>query len=235
MLNAMKPQTEEDRKFALKVLRETFPVAYHPPSTKPPAPVSSASTVNHSTGGSIIVASAEECAGSEVAPPIPPEKRRHLTVKGWSYDRPVDASAMVSAALHKLRPRPSSLSDDGDSRCDPSPCASDVHPSDEDCAIDVTFDQPSCPPKPKSTLLTHPQPRQPRDASHASSVVNAATEPAPLAPPGRDTSLDAAAVPPVPSDSPPMNENDVLDDHDTTHDLLMPPAELERVNEFRAL
>lgn len=32
-----------------------------------------------------------------------------------------------------------------------------------------------------------------------------------------------------------MNENDVLDDHDTTHDLLMLPAELERLNEFRAL
>ena len=32
-----------------------------------------------------------------------------------------------------------------------------------------------------------------------------------------------------------MPANDVLDDHDTTHDLLMPSAELERLNEFRAL
>ena len=39
MLNAMKPQTDKDCQFALKVLHETFPVAYHPPLTKPPASV----------------------------------------------------------------------------------------------------------------------------------------------------------------------------------------------------
>ena len=50
------------------------------------------------------------------------------------------------------------------------------------------------------------------------------------APPGRDTSPDAAVVPPVPPDPPPPNENYVLDEHDTSHDLLMPPAELQRLN-----
>ena len=111
---------------------------------------------------------------------------------------------------------PSSVSDDGDWQCDPSLCAS-VHPSDEDCAVDVTFDHPSCPPKPTS------------------SVANVSAASASLVSPDRVQSLAADTVPPAPPDSPPMCENDVLDDHDTTHDLLMPPAELERLNEFRAL
>ena len=131
---------------------------------------------------------------------------------------------MVSAALNQLRPRPTSVSDHRDPRYDPLPRASEVRPSDEDCAVDGTFDEPSCPPRPKTTLLAHPRPCQPRDASNPPTVMNAATEPAPLAPPGRDTSFDAATVPPVRPDSPPPNENDVLDEHDTFHDLLMPLA-----------
>ena len=212
-----KLQAEENRQFALEVLRETFPAACVPPLPHPPPPVSSASVVNHSNAGSVLVASDEERADFEVAPPIPLVKRRHLTAAGWSRNSSLDASAAVSAALHKLRPRPSSVSDDGDSQCDPSPCAS-VHPSDEDCAVDVTFDHPSCPPKPTS------------------SVANVCAESASLAPPGRAKSLGAAAVPPAPSDSPPPSENaGPEDDHDTTHDLLMPPAELARLQEFRAL
>ena len=83
------------------MLRETFPAACVPPSTHPPPPVSSAA-VNHSNAGSVLVASGEERAGSEVAPPVPLVKRRHLTAEGWSRNSRFDALAVVSAALHKL-------------------------------------------------------------------------------------------------------------------------------------
>ena len=166
------------------IVRQTFPVVCDPPSTKLPRPVSSASTNNHSNAGPIMVVSADERAGSEVASPVQVVKRRHLTAKGWSCNSQLDASAMVSAALNQLRPRPTSVSDDGDLRYDPLPCASEVRLSDEDCAVDGTFDEPSCPPRSKTTLLAYPRPRQPRDASNPPAVMNAATEPALLGPTG---------------------------------------------------
>ena len=66
------------------IARQNFPVVCDPSSTKLPRPVSSDSTNNHSNAGPIMVVSADERAGSEVVPPVPVVKRRHLTAKGWS-------------------------------------------------------------------------------------------------------------------------------------------------------
>ena len=98
---------EENRQFALKVLRETFP------NVKPSPPnrgSSSAGSDNHPNSRSPLstTTTAEDRNDNAVAPPPPVTKLLHPTKK---HTHPSISGAVVEL-LHNLRPRPGSISDD---------------------------------------------------------------------------------------------------------------------------
>lgn len=216
---------EEDRLRALEVLRATFPTDDVAPPPRPPSSVA-CPTSNVAVTFSV---TPRLCPG--VAPPVDPSKRRNIS-RTCAAPGPSTSQALASI-LHKLRPRPQSVSDedscfDPRSPAPPSP-ASSRDSEDGDTAVDVV-NLEGLPPRSTCAAVVLPPSRTDPDF-HDEDVVAAipSAQPRPPRPP------DVVADPPARPDPPPDDDSDSNDDLDSSQDLLVEPADLVRLNEFRAL
>ena len=201
----------ENAEFALKVLRETF--YDHSPAPSPPRAPSTAGLAHSSVNS-------EKLTESPILLDDPPSISTRLS-------SPVAPPPPVSKQLHPARSsfHPASHCQVFAANVVPGPSVSGMVAG---LLNQIRRESPPSSPPPADT-----------DNVAATDQNNCADatelDPIPSAQPRRSRSPDIAADPPAHPDPPPPPDPDSLDDLDTSQDLLVEPAELDQLNEFRAL